>query len=1513
MAGGGTLQLGLQTDETWANLGTVSVTGSTLNISGGGAAAGKPMTQASLGIIDRDAASTVKLATNFTLTGDLNLDDSTGSWQLAGAELKNGAINTAGSARLIGVAVAGGNSYLTNETINGNLDLTTGNTNLYITGGLTINSTLNVGDTAGSFSTQFNVRDDQIWSGTGTIVFGGAGNSITSGVSKSLTIDGDLTVRGKKLTIDSSLTSLTNLGTIAADSSGGLFDISAKTISNQGTASAAIGAELRLHPTTTGFVNLTGQTLAGSIYSATLTGGTWLVGAGSTLRVYFNNTTGIRITGLNAALALDGGGSNVYGGQAGGSFATFDALGAVSGVSADGSLAIASGRILTTVGDFMAAGNVTIGTDSSLNPVPTLVSQWTGENSPGDAAYRNPATLSGGASYATGHSGQGFFFPGGSGSASTAVVSVPDSASLRVQPFTVSAWVNPTAFGNSAVILGKETTSGSTFTGGFALYLSSTTGRPAFYAGTQIVSSTSLPLNTWSHLLASFDGQASHLYVNGVEVGNQTFSQPLVTTQPMSIGNNSTGIFPFHGTIDDATFFNRALTPAEAALLSPGPASYTQMGGTLSVLSGGSIMSLNGAGQDDILTLQGGTLEGTGTVNADVTNNAGIVAPGNSPGFLDITGNYVQGPGGTLNLEIAGRDPNVPEFDRLRVTGTASIAGNVHVDLLDGFQPAPGDEFQVVSSGGLTLQPALAYQLPAPGGPLRELAQISDSLNLTLRAQQIPPINFDSATTGGGTAPGQMTPYHVELDAAGNTYVTGEFVGTVDFDKEHASGVLTPDTLTAASANRAAFLAKYATDGQLIWVYKLDTPNAPTADPGNAMVGFSLAIDSRGNVNAADDLIWVVGRFRTEATFTGPSGQTILGNGNSLDAFVLRVDATGAQQLLMAIGGTQDDIARGVALAPDGGVFVSGAFQNTVDFDPGTGTANLTSAGNFDAYVLQLDPSGNFVRVGRLGGPADDRAVDVASDGAGDVWAVGYFRNTTTGLATLSTIPAGADRDAFVLKLEPNGTGFTATVAQQYGAEGVDEAHSVAIDADGNVIVGGSFQLAVDFDQSSTGAFTLTSGGDDDVFILKLDSGGGFLWARQMGGYRSDALADLAIDSQGNIYSTGSFIDTVDFDPLDGTYYLSTAPQTNPQGFVQKLDSSGKFVWAAQVGEQTTSNVNPNGIAVDAAGRVVSVGSFAGDVDFDPTDGTAIRTADAGTSDGYSLVLSQKAAPSATIVGVPSASLNEGSTLALAASVSDSDSAFFTYAWSVTRGETVVASGTGPALAAYLTDQGTYTVTLTVSDESGNSDTKSATVVVNNSAPVLNPTTFDTGSALLTGAASTDNLGSAIAVSNGYVLTGAPLSDSGATDAGTASLRKPDGTVLSLSAPTATANARFGSAVAIVGNYAIVGGSRRQLRSRDCLCFRAGDRELPADHHRAECSQRGSVWRSAYGTRRLRGSGSTGPHQGRSDGRGPGLFVRPGDGQSPSDLSQSKPERRRCIRLGSGRGRRELAHRRAVR
>src|SRR5262249_53350246 len=82
--------------------------------------------------------------------------------------------------------------------------------------------------------------------------------------------------------------------------------------------------------------------------------------------------------------------------------------------------------------------------------------------------------------------------------------------------------------------------------------------------------------------------------------------------------------------------------------------------------------------------LGGGTLQGTGHITANVSNSGGTVSPGNSPGCMTITGNYTQGAGGTLSIEIAGTTA-CTQYDQLTVTGTATLGGTLNVSLLSGF------------------------------------------------------------------------------------------------------------------------------------------------------------------------------------------------------------------------------------------------------------------------------------------------------------------------------------------------------------------------------------------------------------------------------------------------------------------------------------------------------------------------------------------------------------------------------------------------------------------------------------------------------------------------------------------------------------------------------------------------------------------------------------------------------------------------------------------------------------
>ena len=101
------------------------------------------------------------------------------------------------------------------------------------------------------------------------------------------------------------------------------------------------------------------------------------------------------------------------------------------------------------------------------------------------------------------------------------------------------------------------------------------------------------------------------------------------------------------------------------------------------------------------VSVAGGTLKGIGTITANVTNAANL-APGDSPGVLTVSGNFTQTSTGALNLEIGGTSASNPDFDQLRVSGTASLAGTLNVSLLNGFNPAAGNSFQVMTFASKT-------------------------------------------------------------------------------------------------------------------------------------------------------------------------------------------------------------------------------------------------------------------------------------------------------------------------------------------------------------------------------------------------------------------------------------------------------------------------------------------------------------------------------------------------------------------------------------------------------------------------------------------------------------------------------------------------------------------------------------------------------------------------------------------------------------------------------------------
>ena len=236
------------------------------------------------------------------------------------------------------------------------------------------------------------------------------------------------------------------------------------------------------------------------------------------------------------------------------------------------------------------------------------------------------------------------------------------------------------------------------------------------------------------------------------------------------------------------------------------------------------------------------------------------------------------------------------------------------------------------------------------------------------------------------------------------------------------------------------------------------------------------------------------------------------------------------------------------------------------------------------------------------GGSSSDRAYGVAADSSGSVYVTGWFFDT------VDFNPGGGDPhtsnghvDVFLSKFDSSGN---FEWARTWGGSQLDFGYAVAVDGSGNVYVTGYFGGEVDFDPE--GGDPHTSNGSNDIFLSKFDSSGNFEWARTWGGFKSDQGYGVAVDGASNVYVTGFFGGTVDFDPDGGDPHTSNGID---DVFLSKFESSGDFEWARTWGG---SELDCGlGVTVDGSGSVYTTGSFWGTADFDP-DGS-----DPHASNGY--------------------------------------------------------------------------------------------------------------------------------------------------------------------------------------------------------------------------------------------------------------------------------------------------------
>ena len=312
------------------------------------------------------------------------------------------------------------------------------------------------------------------------------------------------------------------------------------------------------------------------------------------------------------------------------------------------------------------------------------------------------------------------------------------------------------------------------------------------------------------------------------------------------------------------------------------------------------------------------------------------------------------------------------------------------------------------------------------------------------------------------------------------------------------------------------------------------------------------------------------------------------------DIFIQKLDVNGDFMWAKGIGSVGQDQALTMVYDGSANLYIAGTFEDTVDFDPGPDTCFLISNGTYDNFIMKLDTAGNYIWAKSFGGSLNEAALELRIDLAGDIYLIGDFQDTVDfdpGNGVDLKISLGHS-DCFILKLNTDGEYIW---VKTFGGIDVDQGLSISIDSLNNIIAGGYFGDTVDFDPGP-GIYNQTSNGMCDIYILKLDANGNFMWVKSCGGTSNEHCQSIRIDQNQDIILSGYFMGSCDFDPGPGIYNKTSNGLSDI--YILKLDAMGNFIWNKTIG---SAFMDIGGyLTVNNNGSIYLIGTNQNDTDFDP-------------------------------------------------------------------------------------------------------------------------------------------------------------------------------------------------------------------------------------------------------------------------------------------------------------------------
>jgi hypothetical protein len=429
-------------------------------------------------------------------------------------------------------------------------------------------------------------------------------------------------------------------------------------------------------------------------------------------------------------------------------------------------------------------------------------------------------------------------------------------------------------------------------------------------------------------------------------------------------------------------------------------------------------------------------------------------------------------------------------------------------------------------------------------------------------------VHFDWAATFNGDN------FKVTTDPAGNVLVSGNFTGTMDADPGASVYSLT------SNGAEDAFFIKLDTDGNLIWANNLGGPGSDGVS--------DISFDDQGD-------IYVAGYYRDSVDFDAGIGEELFTADTDSDIFLLKMDGSGQFIWAQSLGGTGSIGLFDFAVGNSGTVYITGFFQGSPDMDPGSGQFLLTSfnpvfytakydtdgsflwafqAGNYGSYLVSditVDESENLYWSYQVNNHVElqKRTPDgtlswtkvlnsnsaiivnsIATDDFGHILLAGIFRNFTDfdpGPGVVDYYGSLTNNTGFVEQLDTNG--IFLWVKPLFTNISTDY-YDITADLSGNVLLTGEYRSNCDFDLGPAINLHTPSDISSNAFVQKLDSSGNFKWVKTIDGTQHQSGRRIVADAFGNVYITGLFQLTADFDPGPDTFNLTASGNS---WFVEKF------------------------------------------------------------------------------------------------------------------------------------------------------------------------------------------------------------------------------------------------------------------------------------------------------------------------------------------------------------------------